>query len=276
MSGQASRGVWQPLKTASFERQICSSNAVNNGVNGGRTAPEVSRYAARGAGRGFRLAPEAVAAAAVAGDDLSDSESDDGEGYAPRLTVDNARNVFDPEPEHEDDSSTKGDQDGAVGSAEGGARGSPFARDKALAALEDAIRVERDANAERLADRMGTIAAEVGCIELSQLNFVGLVSTGKGEAGVTGHLHAKRILFLMFYAMAEVPHLQPRTACRRDLIYRTSQNLDRFEISSTPLFSKLLTTVFARKNHKEDDGVLGEFFCSVRRAKLSRSTRHRE
>lgn len=122
----------------------------------------------RGARGGpFELAAEAISAAAVAGDQLSESESDD-EGESTAIpTPALARTMFDAtpaadtvEPEQTNVAGTHGSRN----SSERGGRRTQvlFERDQATATLARARRLRRNRDASRLSDRMGGIGAKVG------------------------------------------------------------------------------------------------------------------
>ncbi|CAM9375864.1 unnamed protein product [Ectocarpus sp. 12 AP-2014] len=194
MRGQASRGVWQPARAplppppppnwredevngVRGTRVVGGVGSVLNKVSPGDKAP-----AARGRGgdNTFRLAADHATVAAATGDELSDSESDDEEDDAPMPTPADARTVFDdtvagrvreagrclsgssytdPPLDSDGDGAACVEGEGRLGGYVGG--GEVFARDRATAALEDARRTIRLKDAERLADRMGAIGAEV-------------------------------------------------------------------------------------------------------------------
>lgn len=225
MRGQASRGVWQPIRAPTAPTPArrekgsgcggCNSTAGNGVVGGvvnGVGSASSKAKSSRGGGVGcsssssiggcgggardgggdtrsrkgqhkFQLAADHVTAAAVAGDGLSDSESEDDEDDKPMPTPADARTAF-------DDTTTAGcrtisgeaggaaasrssseatkllstDSGGSIVQADGGGRsgrGKQFARDGAMEALEDTRRTKRISDAERLADRMGAIGAEV-------------------------------------------------------------------------------------------------------------------
>lgn len=115
-------------------------------------------------GAKFRLAAGHAAAAADAGDALSDSESEDEEDDAPMPTPADARTMFDEAVAH---GASSGGNEGASTQLEegrgrtGAGRKKGFARDEATAALEAERRAKRIQDAERLADRMHAIGAEV-------------------------------------------------------------------------------------------------------------------
>lgn len=199
MRGQASRGVWQPLRapTPPPNRQggegkygaLTAGGGRGTGVVGGvgsvrdRASPGNDAIAVCGRGRDntFRLAADHATIAAAAGDELSDSESEDDEEDAPMPTPADARTLFDDtaagrigeagrslsdgsDSDHhlnmDGDSAACVQPEGRLGGDVGG--GKVFARDRATAALEDVRRMKRLKDAERLADRMGAIGAEVG------------------------------------------------------------------------------------------------------------------
>eukprot|EP00903_Cladosiphon_okamuranus_P011978 g11249.t1 len=188
MKGQASRGVWQPIRAApparsrqcresresrGGERAVdgvgstCSIMATcGGGVVGGDSGGDGGERGAK-----FRLAAGHAVAAAAAGDALSDSESDDEEDDTPMPTPADARKVFDNTAaggQVGEGPSTGSSSDGgdsaqlAEGSGRKDARGNKgFARDDAAAALEGQRRAMRIQDAERLADRMHAIGAEI-------------------------------------------------------------------------------------------------------------------
>lgn len=123
---------------------------------------------AGGRGTKFQLAAEHATVAAAAGDALSDSESEDEEDDTPMPTPADARTVFDGEASQaEGRDSSSGNEEASAQIDEGRGRVSRarerggFARDDAIAALEGARRAKRIQDAERLADRMHAIGAEV-------------------------------------------------------------------------------------------------------------------
>ncbi|CAN0008939.1 unnamed protein product [Ectocarpus sp. 6 AP-2014] len=194
MSGQASRGVWRPARAppppppppnwrgdegngVRGTRVVGGVGSVLNRASPGDEAPPVRR---RGGDNTFRLAADHAKVAAAAGDELSDSESEDEEDDAPMPTPADARTVFDdtvagrvgetgwslsgssytdPPLNSDGDSAACVKREGRLGGDAGG--GKVFARDRATAALEDARRTKRLKDAERLADRMVAIGAEV-------------------------------------------------------------------------------------------------------------------
>lgn len=195
MRAQASRGVWQPARAPPPPppppnwRGDEGNGVRGTGVIGGvgsvrnRASPGDDAPAVRGRGgdNTFRLVADHATVAAAAGDELSDSESEDDEDDAPMPTPADARTVFDdtvagrvgeagrslsgssytdPPPNSDGDSAACVKREGRLGGDVGG--GKVFARDRATAALEDARRTKRLKDAERLADRMGAIGAEVG------------------------------------------------------------------------------------------------------------------
>ena len=201
MRGQASRGVWQPVRAPPPARPPGLSRGEGpggggGGVGNGRTGIGITargKKNKKGDGS-FILAADHAAAAAVAGDALSDSESEDEGDDAPMPTPADARTVFDDTAATAgvagegggkeglggaasggiDETATTGPGDGRGGGGVGGGaqpggdslgegrgRAALFARDGALAALEDMRRKKRVEDAERLADRMSVIGAEV-------------------------------------------------------------------------------------------------------------------
>lgn len=135
-----------------------------------------SNISVRGVVEGkFQLAEEASTAAAAAGDGLSDSESEDDEEDVPRPTPAYARVVFDESAadDGEETRRTRGNEaardletDGdacnrGVKANPRGSGGESFARDVAMTTLEETRRTKRKADAERLADRMGSIGEKV-------------------------------------------------------------------------------------------------------------------
>lgn len=139
-----------------------------------------------GGTRKFQLAADHDMAAAAAGDGLSDSESEDEEDDTPIPTPADARTAFDDsamgssrgsgQPLHDGSEGTGGEVGtGAAGvvRAEGVAgaeisRPKGLERELAMSALEDARRKTRKSDAERLANRMGAIGAQVRTLELRE------------------------------------------------------------------------------------------------------------
>ncbi|CAM9441986.1 unnamed protein product, partial [Ectocarpus sp. 8 AP-2014] len=192
MRGQASRGMWQPARAPPPPPPNWRGEEGNGvratGIVGGvgsvrnRASPGDDAPAVRGRGgdNTFKLATDHATVAAAAGDELSDSESEDDEDDAPMPTPADARTVFgdtvaggvgeagrslsgssytDPPLNSDGNSAACVKREGRLGGDVG--RGKVFARDRATAALEDARRTKRLKDAERLADRMGAIGAEV-------------------------------------------------------------------------------------------------------------------
>lgn len=150
MRGQASRGVWQPIGRPSMNWRH---------YNGKKGDGSVARHH-----QPFRLSCDVVAAATAAGDQLSDSESEDDEGDISRPTPAEARVIF--------DATAVSDAEDILSSGNTGEEmerkdhrseraKQTFARDDACAALEAASRCKRDLDAEMLSDRIGAISAEV-------------------------------------------------------------------------------------------------------------------
>ena len=105
MKGQASRGVWQPIREAAipalqaYDLKFDGARDVSSSAGAGARNHPNSVGGGGGNARGrydgtFRLAAEPAAAAAAAGDELSDSESEDDEDDMARPTPDDARVVF--------------------------------------------------------------------------------------------------------------------------------------------------------------------------------------
>lgn len=203
MKGQASRGVWQPIRApiappptrreGSRPGGRSAGNGVVDGVGSARnTNSRGGGCSVGGVGGGcdtrgrrgehkFMLAADHVTAAAAAGDGLSDSESEDDEDDTPMPTPADARTAFDDTtgiirgeawgPAAASGSSgtpttlvrDDGDSGTSVVRADegGGGQGKGFARDRAMEALEEKRRNKRIDDAERLADRMFAIGAEV-------------------------------------------------------------------------------------------------------------------
>lgn len=161
MRGQASRGVWQPLRDPSYGGYGRSLGVTTDGTDGGRHGLKGSRNTTGGIDHGFRLAPEAVAAAAAAGDELSDSESDDGESSLPIPTLASARNAFGLETGSTDEDQPNSNVEEEAKTSSGCTNETRFVRDEAMATLEDTWRAKREICAEVLVNRMGVIAAEV-------------------------------------------------------------------------------------------------------------------
>lgn len=194
MRGQASRGVWHatraPAPSAATPVSRRGDKAVgrlpDSGVVSGvgrvrDRSPKGRAGGGTGGARKFQLAADHEMAAAAAGDGLSDSESEDDEDDAPIPTPADARTLFDdtamgrsPEggqPLREgreggggelragDGATGVAQSEGVVGVGVSGAKG--FERELAMSALEDSRRRTRMSDAERLADRMGAIAAQV-------------------------------------------------------------------------------------------------------------------
>lgn len=204
MKGQSSRGVWQPQRGPKLAWKENTGNSgcgisgeVANNTRGrdsktSRADADRAVEGARGTHRNFELAPEVACAAAMAGDGLSDSESEDEGDEAPRPTPEDARLFFDVAAAGAAEQATEvlsvgrdtataetrenKDTDDARGSITGGSlgRGGPkegvmFAREIAVAKLERVRTSARERDAERLATRMGAIAAEVGKLCLQRL-----------------------------------------------------------------------------------------------------------
>lgn len=161
MKGQASRGVWQPLRDLSYGGYGRSLGDTTDGTDGGSDGLKRSRYATGGIDHGFRLAPEAIAAAAAAGDELSDSESDDGESSLPIPTLASARKAFVLETRSAGDERPNSNIGAESKITSGCTNETRFTRDEAMATLEDTWRAKRETDAEVLVNRMGVIAAEV-------------------------------------------------------------------------------------------------------------------
>lgn len=197
MRGQASRGVWQPIRAPPApppppptrpERsggrgsRLAGSGVDSGVVDGvGSTRNTTNSRGGGGGGSGgvrgrtgehkFKLAADNKTAAAAAGDVLSDSESEDDEDDTPMLTPADARTAFDGMPLAEAASNseitTKSMADDSSGAGVvntegvGGGRGKCFARDIAMEVLGDKRRKKRISDAERLANRMDAIGAEV-------------------------------------------------------------------------------------------------------------------
>lgn len=189
MKGQASRGVWQPARASRVSPgggqdggRRESGGGISEGIVG-RTRYMRSCGGGGGGGGGggsgvdargatFQLAACHATAAAAAGDALSDSESEDDEDNNPTPTPADARTAFDDsaavqsgergEPSNVCDEalgSTKMDEGRGRNCNRSGEK--VFSRDDAAAALEGARRSKRIKDAERLADRMHAIGAEV-------------------------------------------------------------------------------------------------------------------
>lgn len=161
MRGHASRGVWQPLRDPSYGGYGRSLGVTTDGTDGSSHGHKRSRYSTRGVDRGFQLAPEAFAAAAAAGDELSDSESDDGESSLPIPTLASARNAFVLETGSAGDDQPNSNVGAEAKPSSGCTSETRFMRDEAMATLEDTWRAKREICAEVLVNRMGVIAAEV-------------------------------------------------------------------------------------------------------------------
>lgn len=133
-------------------------------MGGVGSARSIRSCGGRGGGRGgrFQLAAGHAVAAAAAGDALSDSESEDDEDDARMPIPADARTFFDDRAAGQSGSEASAlscrSHDGS-GVFRAGGKG--FARDCATAALEGARRAKRIKDAERLADRMHAIGAEV-------------------------------------------------------------------------------------------------------------------
>ncbi|CAM9316812.1 unnamed protein product [Laminaria digitata] len=200
MKGQASRGVWQPIRGAAAAAAAAAVPSLQADEGGGRgggggegggeggrgSASRGKNFDGRAGAGTFRLATEPAAAAAAAGDELSDSESEDDEDDVARPTPDDARIVFGAATEAAEDALSSprsgtagvpsgghggpggpGGGGGSKGGTPGGGRGRKigrggrFRRDRAFAAFESLRRDKRESDAEVLADRMGAIGAEV-------------------------------------------------------------------------------------------------------------------
>lgn len=161
MKGQASKGVWEPTR----------DNSGGDACSGGSYAgyPRGHTYQQNRVGRKFQLAAEPLAAAAASGDILSDSESEDEDDDTPLPTRADARVVFNPIIPFSEEGDPSGGKITAADDNSPNVSKVPdekgicdvFPRDRATGVLEAVRRAARVKAAEKLANRMDKIGAEV-------------------------------------------------------------------------------------------------------------------